>query len=458
MTRKQDKQNNIKMIFPILIVLIVTAITIVFMLNIDNGNKDKINKGVYINGIAFEGMSNNEAKSILDEKFNGKLKKKVIKMSHKSTIFSIEFKALKAHYDVDSAVNKAFKYGKDGNIFSRTLKNLGVNITNHNINLEFVADTSIVNTVVRKISNKINIMPIDAKILLVKNEFKTTPQKKGIEVDKKRLVELIKSAVKPDENDKVIEIPLLNVDARVKQEMLSKINTEISSYTTFYRTSDAARSGNIRIASEAIDGVLVLPGENFSMNKEVGPRVASKGYKEAHVIVNGELVPGMAGGICQATTTTYNAALLADLQIVQRRGHALKVGYVKAGRDATISGDYIDLKFKNTNKYPIFIHTIIRNGAITVKIYGADEHPGQKVEITSQVLGQIPPLSPIYINDPTLKIGIEKLETKPNNGLKSIAYRKVYLNGKLVKSETLSKDKYNATRAKILIGTKLPGN
>lgn len=456
MAKKRKKQNTIKMVFPILIVLLITAVTMGLMLNNEYGNRDKINKNVYVNGVAVGGMTKNEAKSILEEKYNGKFKDKVIKMSHKDLMFSIEFKELKAHYDVNSAVKKAYDYGKNENILSRALKNIGINSANHNIDLEFVADTSIVDVVVKKIAKKINVMPIDAKISLVNNAFITIPEKKGTEVDRKKLVELIKGAVKPDENDIVIEIPLLSVEARVKKEMLSKINTEISSYTTSFRTSDAARSGNIRIASEAIDGVVVLPGENFSMNKEVGPRVASKGYKEAHVIINGELAIGLAGGICQATTTTYNAALLANFEIVQRRGHAIKVGYVKAGRDATISGDYIDFKFKNTNKYPIYIHTIVKKGTVTVKIYGADEHPGQTVEITSQVLGKILPQSPIYINDSTMNIGTEKYETTAKNGLRSIAYRKVYQSGKLVKDELLSKDKYGATRAKILIGTKQP--
>jgi vancomycin resistance protein YoaR len=190
------------------------------------------------------------------------------------------------------------------------------------------------------------------------------------------------------------------------------------------------------------------------MNKGVGPRIAAKGYQEAHVIVKGELTTGMAGGICQATTTVYNAALLANFQIVQRTGHGLKVGYVNAGRDATISGDYIDFKFRNTNKNPIFIHTLVRNGKVTVSIFGANEHPGQTVDIISTILQKISPAKPEYIKDPTMYIGTEKVESKAIQGMKSIAYRKVYQNGKLIKDELLSKDKYQAARAKILIGTK----
>lgn len=456
MAKKRKDKKTIKIVLPILVVLLVTAMTMGLMLNSGYNNKDKINKGVYINGVAVGGMTKDQAKGILEEKYNGKFKDKVIKMSHEDLLFSIKFQELKAHYDVDSAVNKAYRYGKDGNLISRVLKNLGTNLTNYDINLEFLADTSIVDKVVEKIAKKINVMPKDAKISRSNNKFIIIPEKKGIEVDKKRLVELVKVAVKPDISETVIEIPLLSVEARIKKEVLSKIDTQISAYTTYFSTSDAARSGNIRIAAKAIDGAVILPGEIFSMNKEVGPRVATKGYKEAHVIVNGELVAGLAGGICQATSTVYNAALLANFQIVQRRGHGLKVGYVKAGRDATISGDYFDFKFKNTNKVPIFIDTIVRNGAVTVKIYGANEHPGQRVEIISQVLERIPPPEPLYVNDPTLKIGIEKIETNPIQGIRSIAYRKVYQSGKLIKNEVLSKDKYQAVRAKILIGTKLP--
>jgi vancomycin resistance protein YoaR len=419
-----------------------------------NSNIDKINKGVSINWIDVGGMTKGEASSILNKKYNSKIVSKVIKMKYKDRTFNINYKELKAHYDIATAVNTAYGFEKDGNALSRALINLGLGAKGYNVKLVFLSDLKIVKSKITRISKKIGTKPVDATISYANGNFTIVPERKGLAVNTKKLQELIENSVTPDENDVTIDIPTVDVIAETTEAMLSKIDTEISSYTTSFSTADASRSGNIKIAAEAIDGSLVLPGEIFSMNKGVGPRIAAKGYQEAHVIVNGELTTGMAGGICQATTTVYNAALLANFQIVQRKGHGLKVGYVKAGRDATISGDYIDFRFKNTNKNPIFIHTIVNAGKVTVEIFGANEHPGQTVDIISTVLEKIPPPEPEYIKDPTLYIGTEKVESKAIQGLKSIAYRKVYQDGKLIKDELLSKDKYKAARAKILIGTK----
>lgn len=239
--------------------------------------------------------------------------------------------------------------------------------------------------------------------------------------------------------------------------MLSKINTKISSFTTKFNLGDVNRSGNIKIAASYVNGTVVMPGEVYSMNKTLGPRLESKGYKEAPIIINGTHVPGLAGGICQVTTTVYNAALLANFPILERRPHQLRVGYVPAGRDATISGDAIDMKFKNTNKFPIYIKASVNQGSITVTIYGAKENAGQSVEITSEVLEKIPATTE-YVNDPTLPKGQTVVEEKPTDGMKSITYRKVYQNGKLIKTEIISKDYYKPGKGKVRVGTKVVSN
>lgn len=444
-----------KMLIPIIIVLLVTVIAMVLMIFGKDNYKDVIDKNVYVNGVAVGTMTKAQAKDVLGKKFNEQFKDKKIHMTYEGKSFSISFKSLKAHYDIDTAVEEAFNYNKNGGLISNILRNMGINSSNHNINLKFVADTSIVGKTVKKISRKIDYEPIDAKISFVDNVFKVTNDVNGLKVDTNELSKLIKTEVVPYGEDNVIKIPVTVVEAKVKADMLAKINTQISTFTTSFRTSDAARSGNIKIAAEAVDGAVVLPGEIFSMNKEVGPRVASKGYQEAHVIINGTLTTGLAGGICQATTTIYNAALLANLQIISRRGHGLRVGYVKPGLDATISGDYIDMKFKNTNQYPLYIHTIVKNGTIRAVIYGANEHPGQTVKLESHVLEKINPQSPEYIYDSTLRKGEKIIDSKAVMGMKSISYRKVFQDGKLVKTELLSKDKYKAAREVIRVGTKI---
>lgn len=443
------------MLIPIAAILFITVIAMVLMIFGKNEYTNVIEKGVSVNSTNVGGMSRSAAKEFLNKKYNEQFKNKKISMAYQNDKYSIDFKSLKAHYDIDTAVNEAFKYDKESNVFSNILTNIGIKKSNYNVDLKFMADTSIVDRVIKKVARKIDYDPVDASISYKNNMFSITKEESGLAVNKKELEKLIKESVNPDGDEREIQIPVEEVTAKIKAEDLSKIDTEIATFTTSFRTSDAARSGNIRIAATAVDGTVIMPGEIFSMNKEVGPRVASKGYKEAHVIINGVLTTGMAGGICQATTTIYNAALLANFPIISRRGHALRVAYVKPGMDATISGDYIDMRFKNTNKYPIFIHTIVGGGKITAKIYGANEHPGQYVVIDSHVLQTMDPPKPEYVFDPTLPKGEKVVDNKSSEGMKSETYRRVYQDGKLIKNELLSKDKYKAGRAKIRVGTKV---
>ncbi|MCX7884884.1 MAG: VanW family protein [Caloramator sp.] len=449
-------KKGFKIIIPLLLLMII-FVTFGIIFGDTASAQDVIYEGISINGVNVGGMSKEEAKNILEEKFNKHIKNKKIYMSYENYKFIISYKQLKAHYDVDKAVNEAFNYGKNGNLFEKTILRYKLKNNNYDIKMQFVSDTSIINNEIKKISKKINLNPVNATIELTSSGFKVTSDKNGKKVDEKRLKELIIPSIKPDESQENINIPVDLVKAKIKAEMLSRINTKISSFSTKFNLGDVNRSGNIKIAASFVDGTVVMPGELYSMNKTLGPRLESKGYKEAPVIINGTHVPGLAGGICQVTTTVYNAALLANFPIVERRPHQLRVGYVPAGRDATISGDYIDMKFKNTNKYPIYIKSGVSGGNITVTIYGADEHPGQTVEITSEIVKKIP-ANIEYIKDSTLTAGKKIVEEKPIDGIKSITYRKVYERGKLVKSEIISKDTYKAGKGKIRIGTKPASN
>lgn len=448
------KKNQNKVLLPIAAVLFITAITMVLMIFGHNRYPDVINKGVFINGVDVGNLSQDAATRLLNKKFNQPFSSKQIKLEHNNRTFTIDYKSLKAHYDVNKAVAEAYQYAKKDGLMKNVMKNLNLQKSHYTVEMKFLADTSDVEHIVRKIARKLNYDPVDAKIKLVGDTFTVTNDKTGRSVDQKKLTAMIKASVTPGQADETISIPVDTVEAHIRAEMLTTVDTIISSFTTHFNTGDRARSSNIQIAAGAVDGTVVLPGEDFSMNKAVGPRIASKGYQEAHVIIKGRLTTGLAGGICQATTTVYNAALMANFDIVERKNHGLRVGYVKPGFDATISGDYLDMKFKNTNKTPIYVHTIVKNGTVTVQIYGTQEHPGQTVELSSTVLERIDPAKPEYIYDSSLRAGVHIVDSKAIEGMRSVSYRKVFLDGKLIKTETLSKDRYSSSRAIIRVGTK----
>ena len=384
--------------------------------------KDKIYEGVYINETNVGNLSAKEATEKVTKQYNNELQNKNITAVYEDFSYVIYYKSLNARYDRDAAVKSAMDYGKGGNPFTRVITRFKIKNKPIKIELKFLADDSRIKEDVKAISKEIDKKAKNATISYT-GSFNVTEGKDGLKVNEEKLEKELKKAINPEKKEEIVKIPVDVVKPKITASMLSEIDTKIQSFTTEFNPSNANRVGNIRVSSEAINGTVVLPGEVFSTNEAMGPRVKSSGYTEAPTIVNGTLVPGLGGGVCQVSSTLYNAALLADLEIVERRPHSLRVSYVPASRDAVISGDYIDLKFKNTTGYPIYIGGYTSGSTVTMTIYGSSKVSKKDVKIISDVYQTIP------------KDG--KTQTK------SRAYRKVYdSNGKLIKEEKLSNDYY----------------
>ncbi|MFT8391858.1 MAG: VanW family protein [Sporolactobacillus sp.] len=170
-----------------------------------------------------------------------------------------------------------------------------------------------------------------------------------------------------------VTVPLLATQPRVDGELLGRIRTkQVSSYATRFNSANSSRSYNIQLASEALNNHVVFPGETFSFNQTVGPRTAAKGYKKAKIIVRGEYSEGLGGGICQVSSTLFNAVDEAGLRVTQRFSHSKRVSYVPPGRDATVSWYGPDFRFTNNYNQPILIRAHAANGWMTLALYSSD--------------------------------------------------------------------------------------
>lgn len=202
---------------------------------------------------------------------------------------------------------------------------------------------------------------------------KIIPEVIGYRVDKKRLKEFFTAAFF-DNGISEIMIPTIPVYPKVDSEIIASIRSKlIGHYITFYNHSNRERSLNISLAVQAINNQVVFPGEVFSFNHVVGKRTAAKGYKPAPVIVRGELSEGIGGGICQVSSTLYNAVDQSGLKIIERYSHSKSVPYVPPGRDATVSWYGPDFIFKNNYNRPILIRAKSFHGNLVVFIYSADD-------------------------------------------------------------------------------------
>ncbi len=265
-----------------------------------------------------------------------------------------------------------------------------------------------------KIHNEIYKEPVNA--YYTTNPYVVYPHENGVDfnisVDEAK-------AMLNDVKDEY-EIPLKYTAPSVTTNM---IGTEafpdlLAKFSTNYNARDTDRTTNLRLAAEKINGTVLMPGETFSYNTVVGERTIAAGYKEAAMYQNGEVVDGLGGGICQISTTLYNAVLYSNLEIVERRNHQFVPSYAKAGRDATVVYGSIDFKFKNTRNYPVKILCTVSGGVAKCEIYGLKENPDYDVEITSRVT-----------------------ETTATS-IKSETYKTVRQNGQVISSERINKDTY----------------
>lgn len=281
------------------------------------------------------------------------------------------------------------------------------------------------------------------------NNYAVVDAQSGIEYDKAEALEKF--------ND-TQEGKTFTVKAKISQPEITKEMLEtnlfkdvLGEYST-YVSGSSVRKNNVKLSGEKCNNVILLPGEEFSYNSTVGKRTKAAGFGEASAYLNGETVQEVGGGICQTSSTLYNAVVYANLEVTERHNHTYISSYVPIGRDATVSWNGPDFKFKNNQKYPVKIVVSYANSRINTKIYGTNVD-GIKVEFTSSRTATIP-FNTKYENDATLPEGTEQVKQAGSNGAKAVSYRKVYdRNGKLISNKKESNSVYKSHDAIISKGT-----
>ena len=225
----------------------------------------------------------------------------------------------------------------------------------------------------------------------------------------------------------------------------------ITSYTTYFSENEEGRCENIKIAALLIDKITVQAYGEFSFNKTVGRRTADAGFRQAKIIVNGEYVQGVGGGVCQVSSTLYNAVLKAGLTVTEFHPHSLRVGYIPPSRDAMVSTES-DFCFFNPFDFPIRISTEVFSGGIKIAILGKGD--GKRYELSSTVLEEILP------PDPIVKEGEEegKYLRSPKKGMKSELFLETYLGEALLSRKRLRADIYMPVQGIIIKKNDKPTN
>jgi vancomycin resistance protein YoaR len=211
------------------------------------------------------------------------------------------------------------------------------------------------------------------------------------------------------------------------------VKERVSSFTTTFSAGDAPRVHNIGLIAAAMNHKLVMPDGIFSMNAATGERTAAKGYRTAHVIVNGELVDGLGGGVCQAGTTMFNSVLLAGLPVLQRRNHSLHISHYPMGRDATLNWPGTDLKFRNDSPYGIYVTSNWSSSSLTFTLWSTSRNYEVSLSTSSTRNFRSPPTR--YVDDPSMPKGTQEVEEAGSAGFDVTVYRTVSKGGKVVRRD-----------------------
>mgnify|MGYP001597813186 CR=1 FL=1 len=410
--------------------------------------------GVKIENVDLTGKTKKEAQTIMTDKYSSKLLNKKITIVTDEKKYIFDYKMLEAKYNIDQAIDQALSYGNDMSMVQK-YKAITQPVSKQ-IKLTFQYSDKAVDKILKGISKDTNKKVVNATITKESDgQFVVTNDVIGKTLEVNILKTNIKSKMDGVMGGDIayIEAPVKEIKPRISRADLKTINTKISGYTTSFGSSPVGRATNIALSTESINGKLLMPGDVFSFNGVVGERTAARGYKSAGVIIGDKLEQGLGGGICQVSSTLYNAMLSTSIVSVERTHHTISSGYIPKGQDATVDYGNLDYKFKNTFKYPIYIEGILSNRNISFNIYSNSTITNRTYEIVNEVSEPTEPKTET-IQDPTMLEGQNEIVKTGYAGFKVKVIRKTYENGTLVNTEVINKDTFRVINGITKVGTK----
>ena len=400
----------------------------------------RILDGVTVSGQNVSNLTQDEAKIVLDKQV-AKLLNQTVKLNVGQQSPEVKLDDLGLGLNEDLALQEAYDLGKTGSIYTKVLAKRS---TKNGLNLNFTQewDQSKLEQTLKVTLEKFSNPATDATFQVAKDNIMTIQSEHGgLIIDSDALITKVK------EIDIYKLLPEIKVDFKEQKPLITaaqlegqKITGLVATYTTNFDSSQTARSENVRLAANALDMAIIKPGEILSFNKIVGERTIEGGYKDAYIIVNGQFVPGLAGGICQVSSTLYNTGLLANLAVTQRSNHDLAITYVPLGQDATVAYPDLDLKFNNNSGGYLLVRTRTTNSTLTIEFYGKVK-PGQVVTIGNTIDSTIPATEQRLV-DETMAPGASVVKQRGQPGYVVSSVRTVKVNGAVVKTEPLSKSRY----------------
>lgn len=413
-----------------------------------------IHDHVYIGETDVSGMNEEEAKQALLAKVEeyGEAKA-TIKVGEESTEATLQELGLSMD-NVDKTVKQAISYGKQGSVWKRWNQIRKLKKENKVFDDDFALDTEKMSAVIAEKAQPLEVRAQNAAIRHTGNGFEITDEVEGTVIDTNTSIEKLTEYLNTEWNYKDLEFEVIQTveEPEIRREDLESIQDELGSFYT--AAGSGARVTNIARATELINGTVLMPGETYSVEQATVPYTEENGYVSGSAYENGQVVQNIGGGLCQVSTTLYNAVLYAELEIVTRSAHSMIVTYVEPSRDAAIAEGLKDLQFKNSYDTPILIEGYLDgSNNLWFHIYGKETRPSNRsVEYESETL-EVIDYTTKYVADSGLALGEMNSEGSKINGRVAKLWKVVYEDGKEVSRKVMNNSRYNASELKITVGT-----
>ena len=413
------------------------------------GLEGKIHKNIYVRDINLSGLTKEEAK----DKINATLKEHdsfVLRLNEKEYIFKKEY--IDVDYNVEELVNEAYSIGRKQGLISNLKTKANLDLGEKQVlDYDYTFSENKLNDYIDCLGKEVYKRPINSYIKVMDDDnIIVSNDKDGYKINKPELKAIIVGKIKSlDCNEEII--PITSIKANYLYEDLIKIDTVLGRFETFFNPNNENRCNNIRLAARATNNVILKEGEIFSFNDKIKNSYLSKYFKEATIIINGKKDKGLGGGMCQVSTTIYNAALYSGLKILNTKNHSIPSAYIEKGRDATVSQGYIDLKFSNKYNTPVLINNKVYENKIVSTIYGSRKD-AKDIKVITKTVEELP--NKIVIkNSDKYDLGEKVIEQEGRKGYKVETYR-IYKYGDCESKEYISQSYYPPQDKIIVNGTR----
>ena len=415
-------------------------------------NEKQISEGIYIESINVGGMTQEEAEAVLAEY--------ITELSNKKITFTAGDKQLDfmtselgisvANKDV---VKEAMAVGKTGSLLTRYKDLSDLKHGDLVLDLDVCIDSEMVTALLNDNINKIDTKAVNNTLRRENGEFIYVEGTTGVSVNVGPSVALIEEYISDEWNgeDAVVELSAQIVEPKGSEAELAQVKDLLGGYHTNFRTSVAARITNINVATSRINGTVLYPGDEFSVNETILYRNKENGYEKAGSYEGGQTVQTYGGGVCQVSTTLYNAVILSELEITDRRSHSMTVAYVPLSMDAMIADGIQDFKFKNNTEYPIYLEGYTEGKDLYFNIYGVETRPSNRtIEFESVVLSTQDPGTTFVAAE--LPVGTVTQTQSKHIGYKTELWKIVKEDGVQVSRELFNKSSYKSSPKVLAIG------